>query len=45
MAKGDIDLQLITLLTQHTGADVAASDDSTGEVALGGVRAADFNIA
>ena len=45
MAKGDIGLQFITSLAQYTGADVAASDDSTGEVALGVVRAADFNIA
>ena len=36
MAKGDIGLQFNTLLAQYTGADVAASDDSTGAVALGG---------
>ena len=36
MAKGDIGLQFITSLAQYTGADVAASDDSTGAVALGG---------
>ena len=36
MAKGDIGLQFITSLAQYTGADVAASDDATGAVALGG---------
>ena len=36
MAKGDIGLQFITSVAQYAGADVAALDDATGAVALGG---------
>ena len=36
MAKGDIGLQFITSPAQYPGTDVAASDDATGAVALGG---------
>ena len=36
MAKRDIGLQFITSLAQYTGADVAASYNETGAVALGG---------
>ena len=36
MAKRDIGLQFITSLAQYTGADVAASDNAIGAVALDG---------
>jgi VCBS repeat-containing protein len=36
VAQGDLGLQFLGLLSEKTGADVAASDDTTGAAAVGG---------